>query len=157
MSEQTELAQPGELQERPANTRILSNGAVYDMDRHRIAGNPPGGTLNKITTQTTQEMHERRREQARLKYIAGMKRGLKVPTFGAAIECIGEAQAQIAADPARGRAATYAMVESFKFLDLAPDKHENPVNQPAMTLTLSAAAVDQVLELARRGLERDNG
>ena len=45
-----------------ANTRTLANGAIYDMDRHRIVANPGGGR-GAITKQNAAQMAEIRRQR----------------------------------------------------------------------------------------------
>jgi hypothetical protein len=47
-----------------ANTRVLSNGAVYDLDAKRIVANPGGGKY-AITSETASEYHAMRQERKR--------------------------------------------------------------------------------------------
>ena len=65
-----------EPQEEP-NTRILANGAVYDMDKKRIVANPGGGT-GAITQSNASALARLRWERSREEFAAGMAEGMKV-------------------------------------------------------------------------------
>jgi hypothetical protein len=45
-------------------TRVLANGAVYDLDKHRIVSNPGGGR-SAITSETASQMQAIARERKR--------------------------------------------------------------------------------------------
>jgi len=51
-------------------TKVLRNGAVYDMGKHRIVANPGGGTT-AITKQTASDMAEIRRQRKQQLLEAG--------------------------------------------------------------------------------------
>ena len=57
--------------------KTLANGAVYDLDRKRIASNPPGGTTNAITQAQAGAMANLRWERARREWINGGKVAIK--------------------------------------------------------------------------------
>jgi len=54
--------------EKNNNTRVLKNGAIYDMDSHRIVSNPGGGST-AITTQNASAYARRRFELKRKRII----------------------------------------------------------------------------------------
>jgi hypothetical protein len=151
MSDEVEITQDASPPER---YRTLKNGAIYDMDRHRIADTPGGGT-HAITTETSQLFHERRRAQARESVEAALiEGGGSIP---AGLRKMAGALYGVVIEGKDGRAKVFA----YKTLLEAGDWWQKPAEaQPpagGAALYLSSQAVDQILELARRGLERDNG
>ena len=58
-----------EVQEKP-RTKVLSNGAIYDLEAKRIVANPGGGK-NAITKETASEYHAKRQEKKRARIEAG--------------------------------------------------------------------------------------
>ena len=58
------------MTETEAKTKVLSNGAIYDMEKKRIVANPGGGK-NAITKETASEFHAKRQEKKRARIEAG--------------------------------------------------------------------------------------
>ena len=83
-------------------TRILKNGAVYDMQKHRIVANPGGGTA-AITQANASAYSERRRELKRKRLmdaanaVAEQTSSVRGAYFGgeaAFFDALGEAMAK---------------------------------------------------------------
>ncbi len=94
----------------PERYRILRNGAVYDLQAGRIAGNPPGGTATAITPETSQAMH-RRRAELRIQAQAAARSGVATLAGGSEYKAwaeIARAQAKLALDTDKGRSSTEA-------------------------------------------------
>src|SRR3990170_7250294 len=47
-------------------TKVLANGAIFDIDRRRIIGNPPGGPTTGIKTKSQAVALQKLSDQARL-------------------------------------------------------------------------------------------
>jgi hypothetical protein len=56
-------------------TKTLKNGAIYDLEKHRIVSNPGGGS-HAITKDNSGEMRARRTELARERTRQGIAEGL---------------------------------------------------------------------------------
>lgn len=61
--------------EQKPRLRTLKNGAVYDLDKHRIVANDGGGTA-AITTANASEFHARRQARKRERIEAGANAAL---------------------------------------------------------------------------------
>lgn len=84
-------------------TKVLSNGAVYDLDRGRIVANPGGGK-HAITSDNARDMVNIRMEQKRQRLMAGanavVAKGGDFDGVGLDFaEAIGEAVTLAALDP----------------------------------------------------------
>ena len=66
-----------QAQEAPERYRILSNGAIYDMQDKRIRGNPGGGET-AITQASASEMSKLRVARAREAFVTGLIEGTGV-------------------------------------------------------------------------------
>jgi len=64
------LAQVVRMDEVKPRTKVLKNGAIYDMDKGRIVANPGGGKY-AITSETASEFHAKRQERKREAIIRG--------------------------------------------------------------------------------------
>jgi len=87
----------------PPRTKVLSNGAVYDLDRGRIVANPGGGK-HAITSDNARDMVNIRMEQKRQRLVAGANAAVKSGgEFDGRdldfVEAIGEAVTLAALDP----------------------------------------------------------
>jgi hypothetical protein len=117
-------------------TKVLSNGAVYDLDKKRIVANPGGGTT-AITSEKASEFHARRQELKRQRIMAGAAKVLErvgdweTPNDMDVVEAIGEAVMENALD-----VDSKKQIEAAKFI--------------LTEAGLSAAD-------ARRGNEQDSG
>lgn len=58
------------------DTRILANGAIYDMEKKRIVGNPGGGTT-AITQSNATELINKRWRDRQAAFERGMERAFK--------------------------------------------------------------------------------
>ena len=106
-------------QEQP-KTKILKNGAVYDMEQHRIVANPGGG-LAAFTSETARQAHAIRQERKRAVIASAandaVERGDYRERFGdmAFVAAVAEAQylkATTADDPKSTDAARFLLQES---------------------------------------------
>ena len=93
------------------NTKILANGAVYDLDKGRIVANPGGGT-SAITQANASALATLRWQQAREQAAEagqiGLARNSTDGKWTSALANIAEKQAELAMDPDAGRASTEA-------------------------------------------------
>jgi hypothetical protein len=117
-------------------TKVLKNGAVYDLDKKRIVANPGGGTT-AITSETASEFHARRRELKQQRIIAGAAKVLEssgdweTPNDLDVVEAIGEAVMVNAMDPDSKKqidAAKFILTEAG--LSEANSRRENTPAQP---------------------------
>ena len=84
-------------------TKILANGAIYDMDRGRIVSNPGGGN-KAFSSVTASQAVQQRIERKRQALAAGARKALEasgrvVSGDLAFVEAIGEALIESATDP----------------------------------------------------------
>ena len=96
------------------NTKVLANGAVYDMDTKRIVANPGGGT-SAITQANASAMATARWDAYRERAEIGAARGARRDSSLDAWEWIVERQTELAGDIDKGRSST----EAANFLDRA--------------------------------------
>ena len=96
------------------NTKVLSNGAVYDMDAKRIVANPGGGT-SAITQANASAMATACWDAYRERAEIGAARGARRDSSLEAWEWIVERQTELAGDIDKGRSST----EAANFLDRA--------------------------------------
>jgi hypothetical protein len=135
-----------------ARLRTLSNGAVYDEDQHKIVKMLPEQNPWKITKETSQLMHEKRREQTRKRILAGLRDGLDVGNWGEAVQVMASAQAKLAADPAKGRAATYAFRTILESASLWPEKQGTELPPDSILVNVGDHIAGLLADLAyRRG------
>ena len=106
-----EVAGAGLVQTAP-RTKVLKNGAVYDLDAGRIVANPGGGT-SAITQATASDMHALRAEKYQRAAVKGLsrvpgadKRAVGTPL--AAWSYIVGKQAELATMIDKGRSSTEA-------------------------------------------------
>lgn len=94
------------------NTRVLKNGAVYDLDKKRIVSSV--GVTTKITRENAREMQTkavaRKREVVRQAAAAGVQRADLIRAFGedAWLAEVAQTQQVIATTPEAGKASTLA-------------------------------------------------
>lgn len=101
-------------------TKILKNGAVYDMEKHRIVSNPGGG-LAAFTSETARQAQARHQELKRAAVIAGANAAVERNDYHEAygdlayVAAIAEVQtnkALTADDPKSTDAARFVFQES---------------------------------------------
>jgi hypothetical protein len=106
-------------EETQARTKILANGAVYDLDQKRIVANPGGGR-SAITPETASAFHARRQELKRQRILAGAAKTLERGDWEQAtdldvVEAISEAVMMKALNPDNAKqvdAARFILTES---------------------------------------------
>lgn len=92
------------MEQEQAKTKTLPNGAIYDMEKHRIVSNPGGGR-GAFTPETARQAQARRLELKRAAVVAGanaaVERGDYHEAFGdlAFVSAIAEVQANKALTP----------------------------------------------------------
>lgn len=136
-------------------TKLLPNGAVYDLDRGRIVANPGGGK-HAITSENAHAMHARRLERKHKLINAALADGVQSNTlrskYGEAAWLAEVAQVQQAISttpdaPGATRAAEFLMRHSG--LDELPAS----ARPPAGTVTVQAGGeMDIVAVIMRRRL-----
>jgi hypothetical protein len=112
-------------------TKVLSNGAVYDLDKKRIVANPGGGTT-AITSEKASEFHARRQELKRQRIIAGAAKVLErvgdweKPDDLDVVEAIGEAVMEKALDvDSKGQIAAAQFILTEAGLSAAQARRED--------------------------------
>jgi hypothetical protein len=153
-AETTPASQPAQA---GPNLRVLANGAVYDERQHKIVKMNPEMNPHVITKENSQIMHQKRREQTRLRLMSGMKKGLGAPTFGYAVELIGEAQAMLAADASKGRASTYAFRTLWEALGLWHTAGDDTGTQPGLTVSMTGEVANELMRMLAERAGRENG
>ena len=103
-------------------TKVLANGAIFDIDRRRIIGNPPGGPTTAITKSKVVEYHEMSRQKRLDAVYRGLATGTGRSNAHDAVEAIVAKQAELAMDIERGRASTEAARFSFQAGELIQDR-----------------------------------
>jgi hypothetical protein len=135
-----------------ARTKVLKNGAVYDLDKKRIVANPGGGTT-AITSETSSAFHARRQELKRERIMVGAAKVLETlgdweaPTDMDVVEAIGEAVMENAIDPKSKKqidAANFILRESG--LSMANSQRENEP-PPAGAISASVDTMRQLLDM----------
>ena len=92
------------MEQEQVKTKILPNGAVYDLEKHRIIANPGGGR-GAFTPESARQAQARRLELKRAAVVAGanaaVERGEYHEQFGdlAFVSAIAEVQADKALTP----------------------------------------------------------
>ena len=155
---------PGKIAEQPAEykpgngepaggngsaprTKVLANGAIFDIDRRRIIGNPPGGPTTAITKSNVVEYHEMSR-QAKLDAVyRGLATGTGRSNAHAAVEAIVAKQAELAMDIERGRASTEAARFSFQAGELIQDRRTDAAGGLSVTAHVSGDALAGLFSL----------
>ena len=128
-----------------ANTRVLKNGAVYDMDRKRIGENPPGGTTTAITQANAAEYHELSRQQRLNAAYRGWMSGTKRSNAHDALEAIVSNQTELAMNIERGRASTEAARFILQVGEALQDKRTGQEDGLTVTAHVSAGAIAALL------------
>lgn len=140
------------MEDTQPRTKVLKNGAVYDLDKKRIVANPGGGTT-AITSETASEYHARRRELKQQRIMAGAAKILErsgewtTPDDMDVVEAIGEAVALSALDPTSKKqidAAKFILTEAG--LSVANSQRENASAPPGSI----SFAPDALAELIQR-------
>lgn len=125
------------------NTRVLSNGAVYDNDLKRIVGNPPGGPLTKITQSNAVDFHRLRQEKILAAQVAarkGMANAAKTPSAMGAVAKIAENMAGYAMSE-RSIGAVKAAEWVTRAAGLVADKESQSAPTTGAVITLSTEAL----------------
>ena len=120
------------------NTKVLANGAVYDMDAKRIVANPGGGK-SAITQANASALATARwdayRERAELGAAKGARRNSSLDAW----EWIVERQTALAGDIDKGRSSTEAANFVDRALSARPERANNGSgNGSSGSITLSA-------------------
>ena len=120
------------------NTKVLANGAVYDMNAKRIVANPGGGK-SAITQANASALATARwdayRERAELGAAKGARRNSSLDAW----EWIVERQTALAGDIKKGRASTEAANFVDRALSARPERANNGSgNGSSGSITLSA-------------------
>jgi len=131
-------------------TRILENGAVYDIDKGRIVANPGGGKY-AITAQNSSAYHARRQEIKQQKLLEGAAKHLQkasksveLPSDMQVVEAIGTAVMEKALDP-----KSVKQVDAARFI-LQESGLAESQQQPAQPGSVHALLGAAVLEYIRR-------
>ena len=146
--------QPGPYGLPPGNYKVLDNGAVYSLDRGRIAANPGGGTT-AITSQNSGALARRSREV----YWEAAQKGLASAhkrTSEDAWAYLTGRQSELAADTSRGRAST----EAFRAVGQAIgafSQQSDGASQPDARLELSDRGLERVLQALAGALSTADG
>ena len=164
--------QPGQVAEQPAEytaapaptgrTKVLKNGAIYDMDVKRIVVGPPGGgvlTGTAITQSNANEYHELSREKRLDAVYRGLAAGTRRSNAHDAVEAIVARQAELAMAIDRGRASTEAARFTFQAGELIQDRRLDSADGLTITAHASLGALETlraILEQARTGV-REQG
>ena len=128
-------------------TKVLANGAIFDIDRRRIIGNPPGGPTTAINKSNVVEYHEMSR-QAKLDAVyRGLAAGTGRSNAHAAVEAIVAKQAELAMAIDRGRASTEAARFSFQAGELIQDRRTDASAGMSVTAHVSGDALAGLFSL----------
>ena len=128
-------------------TKVLANGAIFDIDRRRIIGNPPGGPTTAINKSNVVEYHEMSR-QAKLEAVyRGLAAGTGRSNAHAAVEAIVAKQAELAMAIDRGRASTEAARFSFQAGELIQDRRTDASAGMSVTAHVSGDALAGLFSL----------
>jgi len=133
-------------------TKVLKNGAIYDLDTKRIIGNPPGGPTTAITQSNVVEYHELSREKRLDAVYRGLAAGTRRANAHAAVEAIAAKQAELAMSIDRGRASTEAARFVFQAGELIQDRRLDADGGVTVTAHASLGALEAfraILEQAR--------
>lgn len=133
-------------------TKVLKNGAVYDLDKGRIVANPGGGTT-AITSETASQLHARRQELKQQRLMAGAAKVLERlgdwtdPNDMDVVEAVGEAVMENAINPDSKKqidAAKFLFTEAG--LTVAQSRRENAADAPN-SITGSPEALMQLVTM----------
>jgi len=151
---------PGNVAEQPADyktgnggngsaprTKVLANGAIFDIDRRRIIGNPPGGPTTAITKSKVVEYHEMSRQKRLDAVYRGLATGTGRSNAHDAVEAIVAKQAELAMDIERGRASTEAARFSFQAGELIQDRRTDASAGLSVTAHVSGDALAGLFSL----------
>ena len=128
-------------------TKVLANGAIFDIDRRRIIGNPPGGPTTAITKSKVVEYHEMSRQKRLDAVYRGLATGTGRSNAHAAVEAIVARQAELAMDIDRGRASTEAARFSFQAGELIQDRRTDASGGLSVTAHVSGDALAGLFSL----------
>jgi len=159
VAEQASSAQPGSSggdgNGKP-RTKVLKNGAIYDLDTKRIIGTPPGGPTTAIKTHSQAIAYQELSRQARLDAVyRGWMRGTRTAKPDEAIEAIVEKQTELAMAIDRGRASTEASRFVFQAGEAIQDRRLDADGGVTVTAHASLGALEAlraILEQARGGI-----
>ena len=151
---------PGKIAEQPAEyktgnggngaprTKVLANGAIFDLDRKRIIGNPPGGPTTGIKTKSQAVALQKLSDQARLDAVyRGWMSGTGTARPDRAIEAIVAAQSKLSLDIARGRASTEASRLVLQVGEALPDRRNDASGGLSVTAHVSGDALAGLFSL----------
>jgi hypothetical protein len=142
-----------DIQTNNGRTKVLANGAVYDLDKKRIVANPGGGTT-AITSETASQLHARRQELKQQRLMAGAAKVLErtgdwdMPGDLDVVEAIGEAAMEKALDiDSKGQidAAKFILTEAG--LSAANSRRENTPDGSGSGITGSPEALMQLVAM----------
>ena len=128
-------------------TKVLANGAIFDIDRRRIIGNPPGGPTTAITKSKVVEYHEMSRQKRLDAVYRGLATGKGRSNAHDAVEAIVAKQAELAMDIERGRASTEAARFSFQAGELIQDRRTDASAGLSVTAHVSGDALAGLFSL----------
>ena len=129
-------------------TKVLANGAIFDLDRKRIIGNPPGGPTTAIKTQSQAVALQKLSDQARLDAVyRGWMSGTGTARPDRAIEAIVAAQSKLSLDIARGRASTEASRLVLQVGEALPDRRNDASGGLSVTAHVSGDALAGLFSL----------
>ena len=137
-------------------TKILSNGAVYDMEKKRIVANPGGGKY-AITSENASEFHAKRQEKKRAVIAAAAAEAVENDTLRrthgdeAWIAAIAQAQylkATTPDDPKSTDAARFLLQETG--LSDARQQPATPAESVGDILRELAAVAREIADATRR-------
>ena len=129
-------------------TKVLANGAIFDLDRKRIIGNPPGGPTTGIKTKSQAVALQKLSDQARLDAVyRGWMSGTGTARPDRAIEAIVAAQSKLSLDIARGRASTEASRLVLQVGEALPDRRNDASGGLSVTANVSGNALAGLFSL----------
>jgi len=143
-------------------TKVLKNGAVYDLDRKRIIANPGGGTT-AITSETASAYHARRQELKQQRIMAGAAKVLErlgdweTPNDLDVVEAIGEAVMENALDTDSKKqidAAKFILVEAGLSASLSRREDASAPNSISATPDALMALVGMIEAERAAAVER---
>ena len=126
----------GDLVQAAPRTKVLKNGAVYDLDKGRIVANPGGGTT-AITQANATELINSRWERYRNSAVEGLAAAGAVNNRVDAWAWIVEKQAGLAADVEKGRSSTEAARFVGSAVGAMPDRGSAGANSGGDNVNIS--------------------
>lgn len=130
-----------------ANTKVLSNGAVYDLDAKRIVSNPGGGSAGITSQVQASAMARLRWERAQKAAIQGVGRA-SLSNKGSALAAWADINANMAGYAMTERSIGAVKAAEFvgKATGFTPDKAQQGQTMPDNGIVMMIS--DGALELA---------